>query len=410
MRTFIPFPDALETVLSHGQKTEQEIVALSDAIGRTLSGPIEAADDIPPFASSAMDGYAIRTADFQADPQRELIIAGHIAAGAVHLPEVKSGTCVEIMTGAPFPPGADAVAQKEWVRERTESTVSFSRVPDPGKHVRPAAEDVARGEQVFQGGERITPAILGMLAALGVDPVPVRYAPRVRIISSGDEIVEACEEPGEGQIRNSNGPSLRAQVLEAGGFCARHEHVPDTPDEIRQVIASDPDADILVFSGGVSVGDHDHIRQVLESMGGKTLFWKVKQRPGKPLAFGTLGTSVFIGLPGNPVSSAMCFEIYVRPLIEKMLGRSSARTSMLTAQLSRDIRKVQELHFFTRGIARVGGGGQIKVEDTGPQRSNLYGSVVRANCIIHLPAGLDRIEAGSEVMIQLLPWASLLPA
>lgn len=407
MRTFIPFTEALEIVLSHAVETGTEMVALSDSLGRTLAGGLRADTDIPPFASSAMDGFAVRTADFADDDHRSVRVIGHVAAGTVELPFVEEGTCVEIMTGAPFPPGADAVIPVEWVRSRSGDAVVFERTPGSGKHVRPAAEDIRKGDQVFRGGELISPSVLGMMATLGVDPVTVRRAPRVRVISTGDEIVPPASTPGPGQIRNSNGPALRAQVLDAGGACDQYEHAPDDPAAIRTCIESGPESDLIVFSGGVSVGDHDHVKAVLDGLGAETLFWKVRQRPGKPLVFGTLGDSLFLGLPGNPVSSAMCFEIYVRSLLERMLGRSAPRSPLLPARLSREMGKVEGLHFFARGRATVSAEGEIVVEDAGPQRSNLYGSVVRANCIVHLPADKDHMPAGASVFIQMLPWAAL---
>lgn len=385
----------------------QESVPLDEAIGRTLATAIEAKGDVPPFPSSAMDGFAVRSADLQSEDSTSLTVVGHIAAGDPGRHQVDAGTCMEIMTGAPFPEGADAVAPIEWVRDRDGDQVIFHRFPEPNKHVRPAAEDVAEGQQVFNGGEHITPAIAGMLATLGVDPVPVRRAPRVRVISTGDEIVAPSMDIGPGQIRNSNGPSLRAQVLEAGGACPAHEHAKDDPADISRLLRSDGSADLIIFSGGVSVGDHDHVKQVLDEAGAEMLFWKVRQRPGKPLAFGRLGDTLFLGLPGNPVSSAMCFEIYGRALIEAMLGRSEARTPLVRARLVRTIRKVDGLHFFTRGVVSVDDSGQLTVEDTGSQRSNLYGSVVKANCIVHLPESGDQVEEGSFVQVQLLPWRGL---
>lgn len=406
MRTFISFEEALTCVLEQAAPSPVDFVPLDDALGRTLASPVVAADDVPPFASSAMDGFAVRTADAGEDATT-LRVVGHIAAGDAGGQRVESGTCVEIMTGAPFPEGADAVAPIEWVTDRQGDMVTFGRFPAPDKHVRPAAEDVQAGQDVFSGGELITPAVMGMLATLGLDPVPVRRAPRVRVISTGSEIVPPSTAPGPGQIRNSNGPSLRAQVLAAGGQCVGYEHADDDPDAIAALLSGGPEADLIIFSGGVSVGDHDHVKQVLDDAGAEMLFWKVRQRPGKPLAFGRLGAFLFLGLPGNPVSSAMCFEIYGRALIERMLARRSARTPLVPAQLGRTIRKVDGLHFFTRGVAAISSDGTLTVVDTGPQRSNLYGSVVKANCIVHLPETGDEVVEGSLVNIQMLPWASL---
>lgn len=409
MRTFISFTEALECVLAEARLTEVEHIPLSEAISRTLAGRVTAREDLPPFASSAMDGFAVRTSDFAADPASSVRVVDHIAAGDGAPRTVEPGTCMEIMTGAVFPEGADAVIPIEWVAERTGDRIVFTRIPEARKHVRPAAEDIAAGSVVFEGGERITPAVAGMLASLGVDPVPVRKRPVVRVISTGDEIVPAPSSIGPGQIRNSNGPSLQAQAIESGGQCEGFDHVADDPAAIRELLTMIRDADLLIFSGGVSVGQHDHVKQVLDEMGAEMLFWKVRQRPGKPLAFGRLGNALFLGLPGNPVSSAMCFEVYGRSLIESMLGRSAPRTPLLKARLGRSIRKVDGLHFFTRGIATVSDDGHLSVVDTGPQGSNLYGSVVKANSIIHLPEAGDEMRKGDEVHIQMLPWSQLAP-
>ncbi len=406
MRTFISFEDALNMVLASGTKAETEHIALSMALGRTLSEPIVSPLNLPPFRSSAMDGFAVIASDL-VNEGAVLKVIEHIKAGDNPQRTIESGTCAKIMTGALFPDGADAVAPVEWVLNEEEAGVSFLRAPRAGQHVRPAAEDVREGDTVFKGGEVITPPITGMLASLGLDPVPVVRRPRVAVISTGDEIVPPDIQPGPAQIRNSNGPALRSQVLAAGGDCDRYEHAADDPAAISSVIESNRSADLLIFSGGVSMGDHDYVKKVLIDLGGEMLFWKVRQRPGKPLAFGTLGNAVFLGLPGNPVSSAMCFAIYARPLIHKMLGRERVGGRKLSAILQHDVMKVADLHHFSRGVAAVGADCGVSVSEAGSQGSNLFSSVVRANCIIHLPDGETMVREGSPVSIELLPWANL---
>jgi len=406
MRTFISFEDALNMVLASGTKAEAEHISLSMALGRTLSEPIVSLQNLPPFASSAMDGFAVIASDL-AKEGAVLNVVEHIQAGDIPQRAIKPGTCAKIMTGALFPEGADSVAPVEWVLSERGNHVSFSRAPQSGQHVRPAAEDVREGDTIFVGGEVITPPVTGMLASLGVDPVPVVRRPRVAVISTGDEIVPPHVQPGPAQIRDSNGPALRSQVLAAGGDCDRYEHAADDPAAIRLVIEENKSADILIFSGGVSMGDHDYVKSVLVDMGGEMLFWKVRQRPGKPLAFGKIGSTVFLGLPGNPVSSAMCFAIYARPLIHKMLGRERVGGQKVSAILQHDVKKVADLHHFSRGVATVGEDGTIGVSEAGSQGSNLFSSVVRANCIIHLPSGEAMAREGSRVTIELLPWANL---
>jgi len=244
-----------------------------------------------------------------------------------------------------------------------------------------------------------------MLAMVGAAKVPVHAVPSVAVIATGDELVEVDETPGPGQIRNANAPALAAQVRSAGGCVHGAYLARDDKADVRRVIEAAREADVLVFSGGVSVGTHDYVKQVLDAMGMELLFWKVRQRPGKPLAFGLMdGTPVF-GLPGNPVSSAMCFEQHVRPALAKMLGRKALLRPRHPAVLSADTPKVEGLHYFARGVAEFGKGRKLYVRDTGPQASNLYSSVVKANCIIHLPARLRDPAPGTEVEIEWLHWA-----
>lgn len=408
MRTFISFDEARESVLRESRVLDPESCALADALGRTLAEDIVSADNIPPFASSAMDGYAVRAADVEAEGP-PLAVVEHIAAGMIPARSLTKGTCARIMTGAPIPEGADAVIQREVATEQDERVV-FSTGTVVGKHIRPAAEDVRIGDQVFGSGTLLTPPVIGMLASLGKSTVRVTRKPRVAVITTGDEVVDPSERPRPGQIRNSNGPGLRAQVLQAGGDCPEYLHAPDEKEAIRTAIESNRTADAIIFSGGVSMGDHDHVKDVLEELGTRMVFWKVRQRPGKPLAFGLLGGVPVLGLPGNPVSSAMCFDMYARPLIHTLLGRDTSRGIRLTAVLSEDIKKVENLHYFARGFARQQEDGRIYVSTTGAQGSNIYGSVSKANCTLHLPDGVQQMHAGDRVAIELLPWSGLNPA
>jgi molybdopterin molybdotransferase len=350
-----------------------------------------------------MDGYAVRTDDL-GDLPATLRIASEIPAGVMPDRPVEAGACAQIMTGAPVPEGADAIAPVEWTERIGEEEVRIERAPEPGQYVRPAGKDVAEGEVVAEAGQVITPPVMGMLAKVGVAEVPVRVPPTVAVIATGDELVDIDETPGPGQIRNSNAPALAAQVRAAGGVCYAQLRARDNKEDIRRVIEEALAADVLVFSGGVSVGEYDLVKDVLDEMGMTLAFWKVRQRPGKPLAFGMLrGTPVF-GLPGNPVSSAMCFEQHVRPALAKMLGRRELMRPRHPAVLAAETTKVEGLHFFARGIASFGEDGRLQVRDTGPQASNLYSSVVKANCIVHLPEDLAEAPAGTPVEIEWLDW------
>lgn len=403
MKEFIAVDEARAIELKAVEEQPAERVPLGEAQGRTLAAPIRSRDTIPPFDNSAMDGYAVRAADVQEVPA-ELRVIEEIPAGAMPQRRLEPGTCAQIMTGAPIPEGADAVVPVEWTGRAGDGAVRIERAAEAGRYVRPVGQDVAAGERVFEAGEVVTPPVVGMLATLGVAEVPVHVPPRVAVISTGDELLPVEAELGPGQIRNANGPALAAQVRAAGAeplppFLAR-----DDKTDIRRVVEEALAADVLLFSGGVSVGEYDLVKQVLDELGMTLHFWKVRQRPGKPLAFGTLRGKPVFGLPGNPVSSAMCFEQHVRPALARMLGRRQLTRPRHPAVLDASTPKVKELHHFARGIASFGEDGRLHVRDTGPQASNLYSSVVKANCIIHLPEGMTDPGPGTEVEIEWLDW------
>lgn len=379
-----------------------EEVPLAAALGRTLAGPVASEGDLPPFANSAMDGYALRATE-ASRPPATLRVVGEAAAGVPYQGAIPAGCCVRIMTGAPFPADADAVVPVEWTEAEEDERVRVVRAPEPGSFVRAAGADVRAGTVVFEGGELVTPPVVGMLAALGSARVSVRRPPRVAVVATGDELVDASALPGPGQIRNANGPALAAQVAAAGGAVVGPLLARDDRRSIREAIDAASTADLVVFSGGVSVGRYDLVRQVLDEAGLELLFWKVRQRPGKPLAFGRLRGKPVFGLPGNPVSSTVCFEQYVRPAIARMLGRKGAPASA-RAVLASAIRKAPGLHHFVRGRAVPGEDGRWLVDVTGDQASNIYTSIVRSNCFVHLPEEVEDPQAGSVVEIEWLAW------
>lgn len=461
MRTFLPVGHALQLVLEGVRPRDDAWMERDDwlgaagmegLLGRRLSRDVVAQFDVPAFASSAMDGYAVRHVDLGPEGG-SLRVVSHAPAGAPAGGPLHAGEAVRIMTGAPVPDGTTAVVPVEWTRpggshgpERsgTEADgvwasadggeVVIDRPIEAGKHVRPAAEDVRRGETVLHAGAVITPPVVGVLAGLGVDRVAVQYRPRVRVISTGDEIVDPALTPLFGQVRNTNGPGLAAQVLLAGGQPEGVDrawyHVRDDVDALSQAISDGVrEADVIVLSGGVSMGAHDHVQDAMRRAGVEPVFWKVRQRPGKPLLYGRTGAPPWgsgsgsgsgsgagaseachvFGLPGNPVSAAMCFEMYVRPLLDGLAGRSTANWSngagLIHARLDEDIRKPEGLHWFVRGVAHVEADGW-HVRTTGAQGSNLYGSVLQANCVVHLAEEDADPVAGSSVAIQWLPWTS----
>lgn len=403
MEEFISVEEAWNAIASVLERQPAERVPLMETLGRTLAEAAVSRDAIPPFDNSAMDGYAVRSEDLREVPRR-LRVCERIPAGSYPQQVVQPGTCAQIMTGAPFPEGADAVVPVEWTEGETEGGVLIRRAPQPGQHVRAAGRDVLAGSRVFEAGQVVTPPVLGMLAALGYAEAAVRSRPRVAVIATGDELVDPAEVPGPGQIRNANGPALTAQVQHAGGDPLPSLHARDDPADLKRVVEQALAAEVLVFSGGVSVGAYDHVKDVLDRMGLELLFWQVRQRPGKPLAFGTLQGKPIFGLPGNPVSSAMCFEQYVRPALACMLGRTDVRRPRYPAVLDEAVSKKAGLHHFVRGRAFFTSAGTLRVRPTGAQDSNLYSSVVRANCIVHLPEGMEDPPEGTAVMLEWLDW------
>ena len=404
MYTFIAVEEARKLVLDAVSAVPEERAGLSDALGRTLAEDIVSRETLPPFASSAMDGFAVRVPDLVSLPT-VLRVVEDIPAGVVPQHRVEAGTCARIMTGAVFPTGADSVVPVEWTEPEGADHVRIEKASEAGQFVRPAGQDVQAGDQVFEAGQIITPAVVGMLASLGMGEVSVRAVPSVAIITTGDELVPVDSVLSPGQIRDSNGPALAAQVVAAGGRPLGPFHARDTPESTREALKTVRDADVMVVSGGVSMGERDIVRNVLGEAGWTFIFWKVRQRPGKPLAFGLLNGKPVFGLPGNPVSSSMCFEQYVRPALAKMLGRAESIVRISKAILSEPIRKSAGLHHFVRGIAEEGEDGRLHVRPTGLQGSNLYSSMAKADGFIHLAEGTEDPKAGEEVDFEWLRWS-----
>jgi molybdopterin molybdotransferase len=403
MRTFVEVREAREIVLSTVFDLPVTHVALAEAVGRTLAGDVVADMDVPPFDNSAMDGYAVRSGDVSA-PGSVLRLSGGVRAGEWPSGAVDPGTCWGITTGAPLPPGADAVVPVEQAEALADGRIRFAAATEAGRHVRRAGRDVAKGQVVITEGAQITPVVAGILAMVGMVRVPVRRRPVVVVVATGDELVPPERRPGPGQIRNSNGPALEAQAVSAGAEVLAPMHARDDAEATREVLRRALAADVLVFSGGVSMGSRDIVRDVLGEAGTEWLFWKVRQRPGKPLAFGLLGGRPVFGLPGNPVSSSVCFDQYVRPALLRMQGRDPVFRSRYRAILEEELTKAAGLHTFARGVAFPGEGPELRVRPTGPQGSNLFTSVLRANCLVHLPAAWELAPAGSTVEIEWLSW------
>lgn len=402
MQTLIPFSTAQRIVLANVIQTGSESMDLLDAHGRILAEPIVSREMIPPFDNSAMDGFAVRAREVAAF-DAGLPIAETIAAGGGLPAALPDGSCARIMTGAPIPDGADAVIPVE-AAQVSGDRVRFQVAPRPGENVRRAGENVQAGERVLDAGIRITPPVIGMLATLGHAAVRTSRRPKVAVIATGDELVDASETPGPSQIRDANGPALAAQITVAGGMVDGPFRVGDNRDRLHDALArAATTADVLVVSGGVSMGEYDYVREVLEEVGFTALFWKVRQRPGKPLLFGLIDSVPVFGLPGNPVSALVCFEQYVRPALAAMQGESTVVAPLERAILEADIRKAAGLHHFVRGRLRVEGD-YLYVAPTGPQGSHVSQSLVLADCLIHLAENEESASRGSIVDVERLRW------
>ncbi len=396
MDTLISVEHARRVVLASARSTPAETVALADAVGRTLAAPVASDGPQPPFDASAMDGFAVRWADLGA----ALPVAGTVHAGDAPGP-LAPGTAVAIMTGAPVPAGADTVVPVER-SSRDGDAVRFDGSPTRGQNIRWAGEALVDGDEVVAAGTLVTPGAVSVLASVGAARVRVRARPRVAVVATGDELVDASETPGPGQIRNSNGPGLAAQVVAAGGavvgMVAR-----DTVADLDRVLDAAADADVIVFAGGVSMGERDLVRVALDARGAEWALWQVRQRPGKPLAFGTWDGRPVVGLPGNPVSAAVCFEVYVRPLLAAMLGRPAAPV-LEPAVLDEAIPKRVGLHTFARVTAQHDGTGRLCLSPAGAQGSHVAQSLALADGLAHLPADWPDAPAGAAVAFERWAW------
>jgi molybdenum cofactor synthesis domain-containing protein len=376
-------------------------VPLLDAAGCVTAEAVVAAEDVPPFANSAMDGYALRAVDTSAAPVR-LEVVDTTAAGQPPGVAVGGGQAVRIMTGAPMPPGADAVVMVERTRPAGAGAVLVEVAAAPGDHVRGAGDDQRAGQAVFPAGTVLSPGHLGVLASLGCEDVAVVPRARVGVLSTGDELVAGGGPLRPGQIRDSNRPTLLA--LAAGAGCAAVDLglVGDDEDALAAAVERGAaSCDALITSGGVSVGDFDYVKAVLDRLG-HMQWWQVAVRPAKPLAFGVVGSTPVFGLPGNPVSSMVSFELFARPALLRMMGHSDLDRPRVAAVADQDLRRSPDgkLHL-VRVVATVGGDGRWHVRPSGGPGSHLLHAMALANALAALPDG-HGAGAGATVETWLL--------
>jgi len=376
-------------------------LSLLDAHACILAEDVVSQGSVPSFDNASMDGYAVRVADLAALPVT-LPVTGDVAAGPASPLRVQPGLCVRIMTGALMPAGADAVVPVEWT-DGGVAQVRIDRRPDAGAYVRRAGEDVAAGELVLAEGSHLGSAQLGLAAAIGRSRLVVRPRPRVVVVSTGSELVEPGSPLTAGQIPDSNSIALTAAAMEAGAIAYR---VGIVPDESRKLLATLEDqlvrADVLITSGGVSVGAYDVVKEVLSRIG-TVGFHKVAMQPGMPQGFGTIGpesTPVF-GLPGNPVSALVSFEAFVRPALRRMLGAQVLERPQVSARATDELRSPAGKRSFLRVRVDVQDGGYLATPVSGPG-SHLIAGMARANALAVLPEDVERVPAGSPVQVMLL--------
>lgn len=399
----ITVDEALNNVLSHIQPLGFEKVSILDALGRVIVEDMIAPRDLPPYDNSGMDGYAVRYEDVQNASQKNPIrleVIEDLRAGFVSEKTVQKGEAIRIMTGAPIPKGADAVVPVEET-ERGNGFVFILKAGFPGGYIRRAGEDVRRGDRVISAGDLIRPSEIGMLASMGRSFVSVYQRPSVAILCTGEELVDVGENLNGVKIVSSNSYTLAAQVRECGAIPIQLGIAKDRKDEIKEKVLQGLRSDVFISSAGVSVGDYDFVRDVLKELGVEMIFWRVAMKPGKPVAFWMFDGKPAFSLPGNPVSSMITFEQFVRPSLLKMMGHRQIFRPVIEAILREDIRKELGKRHFVRAMVSFEKDGYC-VTTTGPQGSGILRSMVRANGLIIIPEDCEKVEAGERVKVQLL--------
>lgn len=399
----ITVEDALEKILFHVHPLGTEKVSILEALGRVMAEDIYTNRDIPPLDNSGMDGYALRSEAVygaSADHPVRLKVIEDLPAGTISQKTIGEGEAIRIMTGAPIPKGADVVIPVEDTKKEGDSVAVLKSLA-AGENIRKAGEDVKRGERVLSRGDLVRPAEVGMLASVERAFVSVYQRPLAAILCTGDELVDVDGKPGGAKIVSSNSYTLAAQVKDCGAVPLQLGIAGDRKEEIKERFTQGLRADVLISSAGVSVGDYDFVKDVLEELGMKMIFWKVAMKPGRPLAFGLIREKPVFGLPGNPVSSMVSFEQFVRPSLLKMMGHRQIFRPVIEAVLKEDIHKEPGRRHFIRAFVTLERDSYF-VTITGDQGSAILKSMVKANGLVVVPEDRRTIKAGEKVRVQLL--------
>jgi molybdopterin molybdotransferase len=414
----ISVEQALDKVLEHIEVLGAEESPILGCLGQVLAEDVISEINIPPLDNSAMDGYAVRAADAKgASPKspRILHVIDTVVAGSISKTKVEPGTAIKIMTGAPIPKGADAIVKFEDTdqsgREKDSSEIGILTEVTPGQDVRRSGEDVAKDSPVLKKGTLVRPAEVGILASLGRSTVKVFRRPIVAILATGDEVVDITQSLPKGKIYNSNSYSLAALVMRYGGIPQILGIAADVEDSLLNRLHLGLDADMLVTSGGVSLGDYDIVRDVLAKEG-EIVFWRVKQKPGKPLAFGMINALAegggvrkipLFGLAGNPVSAMLNFELFARPAMLKMMGRKKLEKPVIEAIMEEPIKNTDGRRIFARAVVRKRDG-KYFARLTGPQGSGILTSMTLANGLVIVSEDRPGVKKGDSVPVIMLDW------
>lgn len=399
--------EASERILAEIQPLDLETVPIRQALGRVLAEDVSATVTMPPWSNASMDGYAVRSADItpvMGGERVSLRVVGTIAAGGFASRALKRGEAMRIMTGAPVPDSADSVIRKEDTDGGSEK-VEIREARDVWKNIRPAGEDFQRGDVLAKRGMAIKAAVIGVLASSGVAEIKTFKRPRVAIISSGNELVDLDdfeEVAAARRIVSTNSYTLDALTRVAGGIPVDLGIAEDTRASLKRKLDAATDCDLILTSAGVSVGDLDHTRDVFESLGGKQKFWKVKMRPGAPLAFGMLRDVPWLGLSGNPVSAMVSFELFVRPALRKMQGYSALFRRTVTVTVEEEVKIGAKLTHFLRAIVKRNQDGTLVARLTGIQSSGMLTSMVKGNALLIVPEDLPKVASGSQLKALML--------